>query len=1239
MENKSVFFNMTSSSYRAGDSLIKSPVFPTSNEPGNSLWHLKIKIQKIGSGCVPVLSIALTYCGSDQNIKAKYSICVIDDGKNRQFIWDSITYHNFKNCEEFKLRELKVGELYKERDKYLPDDTLTISLELTELIVRSNTSQPITQLRLKESKQIVDDLPAFFHSKKGSDAFLIVGDKKIPVHKNLLMNQSNVFREMLTCHQTNNRNNEVNITDMDPDILEKLLEFIYTDNVTNLDEVDGRLYEVADKYQLPALKEFCEESFCKNVNVENAIKCLVLLDLHNADQQFLNYLVDFIAINSKIITETEEYKKLLNTNLELLLTVTTKICNLRKNRKINILENQYCDIKWMIELLLFISKIFDAMEDIKIIKTQSTIEERKIIYEWKINQFLSITSSPMNCATPDSIIESPVFSTTNIPGDSSWRLKISYGSSSYGPYLSIALKYCGGVEKIKAKYSICIIDDEKNRQFIRGEQAYQTFKDSRDCTAHCINANELNKEKDQYVPNDTLTVSLELTELMVRSYTSIPITKLQLEESKQIVDDLKDLFHSKEGSDVVLIVGDKKIPAHKTLLMNQSNVFREMLTCHQKNNKNNEVNIPDMNYDICKKLLEFIYTGNVTNFDEVAVRLFEAADKYQIPALKKLCEKSFCKNVNGENAVQYLVLLDRHNADQEFLNYIADFIANNSKIFTVSEYIALLNTNPALLLILTTKINNPTKNRMHEGYNIRPPGRVTDLFKQRSKLIPNNSFTVLLELTEFFVRSYTRRPITTFRLKRSKQVVDDFPALFHSKDYSDIILLAGDKKIPAHRALLMHRNIVFRAILTCHKKNEVNIISMDPDILEKLLEFIYTDNVTNLDEVAERLFGAADNYQIPALKNLCEESLCKNKKRLKFFLFVFKLFDAMGDLQFHSRAEGRKIMYEWKIEQFFSKIQISRFYNTDYGEIQSRVLSSNNGPGSTSWYLKIDLNNKQTSFESLSITLVYRGGGHQKIRAIFSMCIIDNEKNQQFQQKGTKILKNCGTISIPMFVHIDDLLNDRNKLVPNDTLTVSFKIIEFIVPSNTRQLITQLRLKESKQIVGDSAAFFHSKEGSDVILVVGDKRIPAHKALLMNRNTVFRAMLTHHTRNTRNNEVNIPDMDPDVLEKLLEFIYTDNVTNLDEVAGRLLEAADKYQIPALKKLCEESLCTNITVGNAVQYLVLLDRHNANEKFLNYVVDFIGINSKIITETEEYKALLNTNPALLLTVLKKICSSN
>ncbi|XP_008556029.1 speckle-type POZ protein [Microplitis demolitor] len=347
----------------------------------------------------------------------------------------------------------------------------------------------------------------------------------------------------------------------------------------------------------------------------------------------------------------------------------------------------------------------------------------------------------------------------------------------------------------------------------------------------------------------------------------------------------------------------------------------------------------------------------------------------------------------------------------------------------------------------------------------------------------------------------------------------------------------------------------------------------------------------------------------------------------------------MENLQIHPRIQGRKIMYEWKIDQFFSKIQFSRDYNTDYSAIQSQVFSSNNGSGLSSWYLKIDLNNKQTSFESLSINLVYLGGGHQKLRAKFLICIIDNEKNQQFQQKGAKIFKNGEKIRIPMFVLISELLNDRNKLVPNDTLTVSLKLTEFIVHSDANQPFTQLRLQKSKQIVGDSAALFHSKEGSDIILVVGDKKIPAHKSLLMNRNNVFRAMLIRHQKNNGNDVVNIPDMNPDILEKLLEFIYTDNVTNLDEVAERLFGAADKYQIPALKKLCEESLCKNITVENAVQYLVLLDRHNADEFFLNYIVDFIVINSKIITQTEEYKALLNTNPTLLVTVLTKICNNN
>ncbi|XP_057318202.1 speckle-type POZ protein-like [Microplitis mediator] len=347
------FFSMMQFSIHTKNySTIQSPDFSTNNKPGDSTWYLQTNLHN--NSCLSyqeMFSITLTYYGGPQNLRAKYSICIIDSEKNKQC--EQKGNYTFDKSVGYAIQpSVQLSELFKNTDKLVPGDTLTVSLELTEFIVRSNTIPPITKLRLIKSKEIVEDLVALFHSKEGSDAVLVVGDKKIPAHKTLLMNRSNVFRKMLTCHQKNNKNDEVNIPDMNSDLCEKLLEFIYTNNVTNVDEVAGRLYEVADKYQLPALKKLCEESFRKNVNVENAVQYLVLLNRHNANEDFLNYIADFIAINSKIITETEEYKALLNTNPALLLTVTTKICNLRKNRKINILENQYCNIKWMFLILL-----------------------------------------------------------------------------------------------------------------------------------------------------------------------------------------------------------------------------------------------------------------------------------------------------------------------------------------------------------------------------------------------------------------------------------------------------------------------------------------------------------------------------------------------------------------------------------------------------------------------------------------------------------------------------------------------------------------------------------------------------------------------------------------------------------------------------------------------------------------------------------------------------------------------
>ena len=51
--------------------------------------------------------------------------------------------------------------------------------------------------------------------------------------------------------------------------------------------------------------------------------------------------------------------------------------------------------------------------------------------------------------------------------------------------------------------------------------------------------------------------------------------------------------------------------------------------------------------------------------------------------------------------------------------------------------------------------------------------------------------------------------------------------------------------------------------------------------------------------------------------------------------------------------------------------------------------------------------------------------------------------------------------------------------------------------------------------------------------------------------------------------MDIIDLDPDVLAEMLHFIYTGKTPKLDDLAGDLLGAADRYQIDKLKAACED----------------------------------------------------------------------
>jgi len=158
------------------------------------------------------------------------------------------------------------------------------------------------------------------------------------------------------------------------------------------------------------------------------------------------------------------------------------------------------------------------------------------------------------------------------------------------------------------------------------------------------------------------------------------------------------------------------------------------------------------------------------------------------------------------------------------------------------------------------------------------------------------------------------------------------------------------------------------------------------------------------------------------------------------------------------------------------------------------------------------------------------------------------------------------------------------------------------------------------------------KEFSDVTFIAGDQEIPAHKALLAAKSPVFATMFRSRMNEEQTDRIEIQEKAP-VFEELLRFIYAGEVEKLDINAEGLLPIADKYGIDQLKSLCEMQLVAQLNASNALQRLVLADLHGASHLKCE-AIQVINSNASEVTQTEEWKALIESKPHLLAEIYSK-----
>lgn len=248
-----------------------------------------------------------------------------------------------------------------------------------------------------------------------------------------------------------------------------------------------------------------------------------------------------------------------------------------------------------------------------------------------------------------------------------------------------------------------------------------------------------------------------------------------------------------------------------------------------------------------------------------------------------------------------------------------------------------------------------------------------------------------------------------------------------------------------------------------------------------------------------------------------------------------------------------------------------------------------------------------------------------------NLSIVDNESKDivSSEYKHRFEYSRCNQYwRFPLFITKNKILENRHIYLVENTLFLRLNctISVGVVSSEVKTLLTNLdketctcsnKPKYNKQCMTDTEFLDPSKdfmseircsmfERYDFKLYVGSKRFHVHKSILSARSPVFKSIFMNDSRSSR-----IVDVDKDTMQRMLLYIYTDVVEQMDwEASCKLYSGAVLYGLEPLKLRCSSILKSSVRISNVLELLLMADTHQ--DKDLTEVVkDFIAVNSRDI----------------------------
>ncbi|XP_071628490.1 kelch-like protein 5 [Temnothorax longispinosus] len=159
-------------------------------------------------------------------------------------------------------------------------------------------------------------------------------------------------------------------------------------------------------------------------------------------------------------------------------------------------------------------------------------------------------------------------------------------------------------------------------------------------------------------------------------------------------------------------------------------------------------------------------------------------------------------------------------------------------------------------------------------------------------------------------------------------------------------------------------------------------------------------------------------------------------------------------------------------------------------------------------------------------------------------------------------------------------------------------------------------------------SYLHKQQLTDVTLIAGNKRVPAHRLVLSAGSEYFAAMFTNSLRESAQNEIELMDVDGDALWALVLYCYTSCIELQEDSVETLLVTACLLQLNPVIKACCQFLVKQLHPSNCLGIRMFADTQGCSE-LVEYAHAYTTEHFMEVTKNQEFLLLSANEVAKLL----------